>query len=83
VNAGSPTYPVDRNAVITEDDRLLTIALVNPAEPTQVLDLAIKGVALRNKGRHSVQVSEMPLGDVPKTLAVAPIGIDVYEIERR
>jgi hypothetical protein len=45
--------------------------------------LAIKGVALRNKGRHSVQVLETPLGDVFETLAVTRIGFDVYEFDRR
>jgi alpha-N-arabinofuranosidase len=33
--------------------------------------------------RHEIQVTEMPLGQTPKTLQVAPISIDVYEFERR
>ncbi len=52
VNAGSPTYPVDVSAAFTGDGSLLTIAVVNPTESIQELDLNIKGVDLRGKGRR-------------------------------
>jgi len=100
VNAGSPTYPVDVSAALTSDGKFLTLAVVNPTESAQKLDLTINGVDLRGKGRlwhmtgpginavtglsrHEVQVVEMPVGEVPKTLQVAPISIDLYELERR
>lgn len=100
VNAGSPTYPVDVSAALTSDGRFLTLAVVNPSESIQKLDLAIQGVDLRGKvrhwrltgpaldsatglTRHEVQVVEMPLGEVPRTLEIAPLSIDLYEIERR
>lgn len=51
VNAGSPTYPVDVSAAMTRDGRSLTIAMVNPSESVQKLDLTIKGVDLQGKGR--------------------------------
>lgn len=100
VNAGSPTYPLDVSAALSSDGRLLTVAVINPTEAAQKLELTIKGVDLRGKGRlwrltgpgldaraglssHDVQVVETPLGEVPKTLQVAPICIEIYEFERR
>lgn len=100
VNAGSPTYPLDVSAALTSDGKFLTLAVVNPTESAQTLDLTINGVDLRRKGRlwhmtgpginavtglsrHEVQVVEMPVGEVPKTLQVLPISIDLYELERR
>jgi alpha-N-arabinofuranosidase len=100
VNAGSPTYPLDVSAALTSDGKFLTVAVVNPTESVQALDLTIKGVDLGGKGRvwhltgnglnaatglsrHEVQVTEAPLGEVPKNLEVAPIGIVLYEFDRR
>jgi alpha-N-arabinofuranosidase len=100
VNAGTSTYPLDVSAALTSDGKFLTLAVVNPTELAHELELSIKGVDLRGKGRrwhmtgpsleamtgltrHEVQVVEMPVGEVPKTLQVAPISIDVYELERR
>ena len=33
--------------------------------------------------RHEVQVPEAQLSEVPKTIKVAPLSIDLYEFERR
>jgi hypothetical protein len=33
--------------------------------------------------RHEVQVTKTPIGEVPKTLQVAPISVELYEFERR
>ncbi len=51
VNAGSPTYPVDVSAALTADGKFLTVAVVNPTESAQTLDLGVKGIMLRGKGR--------------------------------
>ncbi len=100
VNAGSSTYPLDVSAALTSDGKFLTLAVVNPSESAQKLDLTMNGVELRGKGRlwhmtgpginavtglsrREVQVVETPLGEVPKTLQVAPISIDLYEFEMR
>ncbi|MGC9969048.1 MAG: alpha-N-arabinofuranosidase [Bryobacteraceae bacterium] len=100
VNASSPTYPLDVSASLTSDGKFLTVAVVNPTESVQKLDLTINGVDLRGQGRfwrltgsginavtglsrHEVQVVEMPLGEVPKRLEVAPISVELYEFERR
>ncbi|MGO9261853.1 MAG: alpha-N-arabinofuranosidase [Bryobacteraceae bacterium] len=86
VNAGSPTFPLDVSAALTSDGKVLTVAVVNPAESGQQLDLSITGMELRGQGRHwrltgptidsitglsrhEVQVTEMFLGETPKTLA--------------
>jgi alpha-N-arabinofuranosidase len=51
INAGSSTYPVDVSAAMTTDGRFLTIAVVNPTESAQRLDLSVKGITLRGSGR--------------------------------
>jgi alpha-N-arabinofuranosidase len=51
VNAGSPTYPVDVSAALTADGKFLTVAVVNPTESAQTLDLGVKGIVLRRNGR--------------------------------
>ncbi|MBV9744421.1 MAG: alpha-N-arabinofuranosidase, partial [Acidobacteriia bacterium] len=51
INAGSPTYPVDISAALTKDGKLLTLAIVNPTESTQNLDLALKGIDFAHGGR--------------------------------
>jgi alpha-N-arabinofuranosidase len=51
VHAGSPTYPLDVSAALSADGKLLTIAIVNPTESAQDLDLTIQGAQLRGKGR--------------------------------
>ncbi len=100
VNAGSPTYPLDVSAALTSDGKFLTLAVVNPAESAQELDLTIDGVDLRGKGRlwrmtgpginavtglsrQEVQILELPVGEVPRTLQVPPLSIDLYELGRR
>ena len=50
-NAGSPTYPVDVSAALTSDGKFLTVAVINPNESAQDLDLSFKGIALLGKGR--------------------------------
>ncbi len=51
VNAGSPTYPLDVSAALSSDRKSLTVAVINPTELLQSLDLTINGVDLTGKGR--------------------------------
>ena len=98
VNAGSPTYPLDVSAALSNDGRFLTLAVVNPCESAKDLDLTITGFAFRGSGRHwrltgpgldamtgltrhDVQEVETPVSEVPKTLRVEPISIDLYEFD--
>lgn len=46
VEAGSDTYPLDVAAAWSEDRRLLTIAVINPTEKDQQMQLQIEGAKL-------------------------------------
>lgn len=50
INAGSDTFPVDVVAAWTDDHRALTVAIINPTEEEQSLDLTIDHAALSGKG---------------------------------
>ncbi|RZL35363.1 MAG: alpha-L-arabinofuranosidase [Rubrivivax sp.] len=51
VNTGSATYPLDVMAALTADGQVLTVAVVNPTEAPQRLDLALAGFATAAKGK--------------------------------
>ncbi len=48
-NPGSPTYPLDIVAALTDDHRYLTLAVVNATESEQDFDLGFNGVRLRGQ----------------------------------
>jgi alpha-N-arabinofuranosidase len=50
VNAGSPTYPLDVAAAWVEDRMALTVAVINPTESEQTMDLSFQGVRLAGGG---------------------------------
>jgi alpha-N-arabinofuranosidase len=50
VNAGSDTFPLDVAAAWTADRKALTVAVINPTESPQGLDLEIKGAGLSGGG---------------------------------
>ncbi len=50
MNAGSPTYPLDVAAAWTDDRSALTVAVINPTESEQTLDLSIQGARLAGGG---------------------------------
>jgi alpha-N-arabinofuranosidase len=51
VNPGSDTYPLDVAAALSADRKTLSVAVVNPTESEQQLNLSLKGVELSGKGR--------------------------------
>jgi alpha-N-arabinofuranosidase len=51
VSSGSDTYPLDAVAALTADRKALTVAIVNPTESEQQIDVALKGVAVQRQGR--------------------------------
>jgi alpha-L-arabinofuranosidase len=51
VSSGSDTWPLDAAAALTADRKALTVAIVNPTESEQQIDVAIKGVTVQDKGR--------------------------------
>jgi alpha-N-arabinofuranosidase len=50
VNPGSPTYPLDVSAALSEDHKTLAIALLNPSESEQSIRLTINGAKLARSG---------------------------------
>jgi alpha-N-arabinofuranosidase len=50
VNAGSDTFPLDVAAAWTADRKALTVAVVNPTESPQTLNLLIHGAVLEGGG---------------------------------
>ncbi|MEO3692766.1 hypothetical protein [Roseateles paludis] len=51
VNTGSATYPVDVMAALTKDGKTLTVAVVNPTESAQSLELSLEGFQSGSQGR--------------------------------
>jgi alpha-N-arabinofuranosidase len=51
VSSGSDTWPLDAAAALTADRRALTVAIVNPTESEQPIDVAIQGVTVQDHGR--------------------------------
>jgi alpha-N-arabinofuranosidase len=51
VNPGSDTYPLDVSAALSEDRKTLTVAVLNPSDSEQNMDLAINGAKLSNQGK--------------------------------
>jgi alpha-N-arabinofuranosidase len=49
VSSGSDTYPLDVAAALTSDRTILTVAVVNPTESAQEVELNFKGMELRGK----------------------------------
>jgi alpha-N-arabinofuranosidase len=50
LNAGSPTYPLDVAAAWADDRTALTVAVVNPTDSAQTMDLSFQGVRLAGGG---------------------------------
>ena len=48
-NPGSPTYPLDMVAALTNDRKFLTLAVVNATESKQEFDLNVTGVRLEGQ----------------------------------
>jgi len=51
VNPGSATYPLDISAALSEDRKTLAIAVLNPSDSEQSVNLAIKETKLAGNGK--------------------------------
>jgi alpha-N-arabinofuranosidase len=51
VNPGSPTYPLDVSAALSDDRKTLTIAVLNPSDAEQSIHLGIHGAAVASTGK--------------------------------
>jgi alpha-N-arabinofuranosidase len=56
VSSGSDTYPLDAVAALTSDRKSLTVAIVNPTESEQQIDVAIDGVSVQEKVQEKGRV---------------------------
>lgn len=65
VNAGSDTYPLDVVAALSEDRQYLTIAVVNPSESNQRMQLQIDGVKTRGGKLHRLAHPNLEYVAVP------------------
>jgi len=52
VSSGSDTYPLGAAAALTADRKALTLAIVNPTESEQRIDVASKGVTVQDNRRR-------------------------------
>ena len=50
VNPGSPTYPLDVSAALSEDRKTFTLAVLNPSDSGHTIRIAIRGAKLANAG---------------------------------
>lgn len=51
VNPGSPTYPLDVSAALSEDRKTLAIAVLNPSDSEQGIRIEISGAKLTSAGK--------------------------------
>jgi alpha-N-arabinofuranosidase len=64
--SGSDTYPLDAVAALSADQKSLTLAIVNPTESAQQMDVALKGVAVQNQGRlWRIAAADLTAANVP------------------
>jgi alpha-L-arabinofuranosidase len=76
VNAGSDTFPLDVAAAWTADRKSLTVAVINPTETEQELNLSITGANLAGPGHEW----RMAPKDLNATIVVdQPPGVTVEE----
>ena len=94
VNAGSDTFPLDVVAAWTDDRRTLTVAVLNPTDVDQPIELHITGAALSGKGTlwrlasvgnngQSPGITNSPLNAVPSSLTLPPYSVNIYVLATR
>jgi alpha-N-arabinofuranosidase len=76
IPSGSDTYPLDAVAALTAGRKSLTLAIVNPTESAQQIDVALKGVAVQNTGRlWRIAAADLAAANVPGK----PRAVDIVE----
>ncbi|MES1255725.1 MAG: alpha-N-arabinofuranosidase [Acidobacteriota bacterium] len=75
-SSGSDTYPLDAAAALTADRKAVTVAIVNPTESEQQIDVAIKGVTVQGNGRvWRIAGADLTAANVPGK----PLVVDIVE----
>jgi alpha-N-arabinofuranosidase len=94
VNAGSDTFPLDVVAAWATDHHALDVAVLNPTDTNQTLDLNITGANWANNGILSRLASDkgdgknpvitssifFPVPDKLQGLTVPPFSVNIYEL---
>jgi alpha-N-arabinofuranosidase len=94
VNAGSDTFPLDVVAAWTTDHRTLTVAVLNPTEVEQAIQLHLTGANLAGRGTlwrlaaaedggQNPIISSSPVDSVPSEVAVPRFSINIYELQAK
>jgi alpha-N-arabinofuranosidase len=78
VNPGSDTYPLDVSAALSDDRKTFTLALLNPSDGEQHLNLSINGAKLSSQG-HLWRMAPQSV-DATITAGQKP-GVEVEEKE--
>lgn len=91
VNAGSATFPLDVVAAWTADRRALTVAVLNPTDGAQPLQLNFTGANLAGKGTlwrlaspendgQNPVITSSPVDFVPGSLTLPRFSVNIYEL---
>jgi len=94
VNAGSDTFPLDVVAAWTQDRSALTVAVLNPTQEEQTIQLSIAGASLSGKGTlwrlssnepngQNPAISSFILSGLPGPLTLPRFSISIYELKSR
>jgi alpha-N-arabinofuranosidase len=76
ISSGSATWPLDAAAALTADGKALTLAVVNPTEQEQRIDVTFTGVALQAGGK----LWRIAAGDLnPRNQPGKPPVLDIVE----
>ena len=70
ISPGSPTYPLDISAAFTSDHKFFTVAIVNPTEGPQSVNLQLQGVQLLGEAKMWQMTGPNP--EATNVLAKAP-----------
>jgi alpha-N-arabinofuranosidase len=90
VNAGSDTFPLDVVAAWTKDRRALTVAVLNPTDKEQSINIKISNADLSGAGtlwrlasteanRQNPVISNSPVDSIPGTLRLPRFSVNIYE----
>jgi alpha-N-arabinofuranosidase len=94
VNAGSDTFPLDVVAAWTADRRTLTVAVLNPTDVEQPLQLGITGARLAGSGtlwrlastREDAKkptISSSAVAEIPSALVLPRFSVSIFEFSAK
>ncbi len=93
-NAGSPTFPLDVAAAWTSDHHTLTIAVLNPTNVEQSINLQVSGAKLANHGMlwrlasahangRDAKITKYPVNSVTGMLTLPRFSVNIYVFPAR